>query len=307
MNKSCNESEQAWPPAISYLNTAYTASILVAGLLLNAVALWVLCCRLPRWTETRVYMVNLAAADLCLVCTLPFMLHTLKTKEEDQNALFCMFFQGTYLLNRYMSISLIVAIAVDRYLAVRHPLRARGLRSPQQAGAVCALLWLLVASSLATRLVLGRQKHSVCLFGHSMNPGMVIFSLLGFYLPMPVLVFCSLQVVTGLAQRPASDSAQKEATRKASRMVWANLVVFMICFLPLHLVLTVYLATSGHSCSWDHTISILLKFTSKLSNSNCCLDAICYYFMAKEFQEARATTPAVKAHKSQDSLLVTLT
>ncbi|XP_006893559.1 PREDICTED: G-protein coupled receptor 35 [Elephantulus edwardii] len=305
MNISCNFSQKFWPPSVTYLSMAYTGLMLVAGLLLNAVALWVLCCRLPRWTETRIYMVNLAAADLWLLCALPFVLHTLKT--ETQDALFCSFSQGIYLLNRYMSISLITAIAVDRYLAVRHPLCARGLRSPRQAVAVCALLWVLVGGSLVVRSLLGMQENRGCFFGQSSNH-MVIFSLLGFYLPMPVLVFCSLQVVTGLAQRPAADSAQVEATQKATRMVWANLVVFIVCFLPLHLVLTVFLAMNPPTCSqYQAIITSSIHFTSMLSNSNCCLDAICYYYMAKEFQEARVANPRVKAHKSQTSLSMTLT
>ena len=45
----------------------YMGGLLALGLLLNGLALWVLCWRLPRWTETRIYMANLAVADLCLL------------------------------------------------------------------------------------------------------------------------------------------------------------------------------------------------------------------------------------------------
>lgn len=133
----------------------------------------------------------------------------------------------------------------------------------------------------------------------------VVFSLLGFYLQLAVLVFCSLQVVTALAQRPAADAVQAEATRKASRMVLANLAVFVVCFLPFHVVLTLRTAMGLRTCA----IRLALEITSRLSDANCCLDAICYYFMAKEFQEASALTALrtrAKAHKSQDSLCVTL-
>ncbi|XP_075386156.1 G-protein coupled receptor 35-like [Tenrec ecaudatus] len=304
MNTSCNSTLQDWPPLDNYVAKAYTGTLLVLGLLLNGLALWVLCCRLPQWTETRVYMTNLAAADLCLLCSMPFMLHSMKRQEDT---LLCQLSQAIYLVNRYMSISLVTAIAVDRYLALRHPLRARGLRSPRQAATVCALLWALVTSSLVLRWVLGTQEGSFCFSSSSKKSSTTLFSLLGFYLPLALLVFCSLQVLLSLARRPTTDPAQAEATCKAARMVWANLVVFVVCFLPLHVVLTVHLGMVSPSCAWRSRFRCLIYFTSRLSDANCCLDAICYYYMAKEFQEVRMAGLSAKAHKNQDSLCVTLT
>lgn len=302
-NSTCGSRELPGPQAVRYILFIYTGGLLVLGLLLNGLALWVLCCRLLRWTETRVYMANLAVADLCLLCALPFFLHFLKSSTDSP---LCQLSQGIYLANRYMSISLVMAIAVDHYVAVRHPLRARGLRSPRQAVAVCAVLWVLVLGSLVLRWFLDMQDVGFCFSSRSRQKSYtVVFSLLGFYLQLAVLVFCSLQVVTALAQRPAADAVQAEATRKASRMVLANLAVFVVCFLPFHVVLTLRTAMGLRTCA----IRLALEITSRLSDANCCLDAICYYFMAKEFQEASALTALrtrAKAHKSQDSLCVTL-
>ncbi|KAG8508263.1 G-protein coupled receptor 35 [Galemys pyrenaicus] len=292
----CIEALQAlgWP---DHMLRAYSGTLLALGLLLNGAALWVLCCRLPRWTETRVYMVNLAAADLCLLCALPFLLRSLRLPAGD--SLFCQLSQAVFLVNRYMSVSLVTAIALDRYLALRHPLWARRLRSPGRAGAVCAGLWLLVASSLGVRWWLGRQEGGFCFSSsareHSSGS---VFSLLGFYPPLAVVVFCSLQVLAALARRPATDAAQAEATRKATRMVWANLLVFVVCFLPLHLVLTVRLAWGRGFCPLEYALLV----TSSLSNANCCLDAVCYYFVAREFQEVSAPRSSAKACSGQDSV-----
>ncbi|XP_032336590.1 G-protein coupled receptor 35 isoform X1 [Camelus ferus] len=299
-NRTCGQEK----PGSAQVLYTYTGALLVLGLLLNGWALWVLCHRLQRWTETRIYMANLAVADLCLLCALPFFLHSLKRKSPT-DTLLCQLSQGVYLVNRYMSISLVMAIALDRYVAVRHPLRARALRSPRRAVAVCAALWALVVSSLVLRWFLGRQEGGFCFSNSSRQSSYTtIFSLLGFYLPLAVLVFCSLQVVAALAPKPAADTGQVESTQKAARMVWANLVVFVVCFLPFHVVLTVQVATGLHSCA----LHLALDVTSKLSNANCCLDAVCYYYMAKEFQEASALAvpPSAKAHKSQESLCVTL-
>lgn len=304
MNSSnCSFSEVSWPPWVVHIRYAYLGVLLALGLPLNGLALWLLCRRLQRWTETRVYMANLAVADLCLLCALPFLLRSLVGSSGDTP--FCQLSQGIYLVNRYMSISLVTAIAVDRYVAVRHPLRARGLRSPRQAAAVCVALWVLVAGSLLIRWVLREQDGGFCFSNPSrQNPKSSIFLLLGFYLSLAVLVFCSLQVVTALGQRPAADPGQAEASQKAVRVIWANLAVFVFCFLPLHVVLTLRTAMGLHNCA----IHIALIVTSKVSDANCCLDAICCYYLAKEFQEASALTrlPGALAHKSLDSVCVTL-
>lgn len=101
---------------------------------------------------------------------------------------------------------------------------------------------------------------------------------------------------------------QVEATQKATRMVWANLAVFIICFLPLHLILTVQVSLNLHTCTARNIFSRALTITAKLSDINCCLDAICYYYMAKEFQDAslRATASSTP-HKSQDTQSLSLT
>ncbi|XP_045054098.2 G-protein coupled receptor 35 [Desmodus rotundus] len=300
-----NSSCPALRPPDTHIHYAYLGLLLVLGLLLNGLALWVLCCRLHRWTETRIYMVNLASADLCLLCAMPFMVYSLMDSSSTGDTVLCQVSQSVYLVNRYMSIGLITAIAVDRYVAVRHPLCARRLRSPRQAGAVCAALWVLVAGSPGFRWALKDQEGGFCFGSHArQRPQIMALSLLGFYLPLAVLLPCSLQVVAALGQRPATEAGQAEATRKAARMVWANLAVFVVCFLPFHVVLTWRLATGLHTC----TISYALYITSRVSDANCCLDAVCYYYVAKEFQEASALAGSlgVKAHKSQDSLCVTV-
>ncbi|CAH6791959.1 G-protein coupled receptor 35 [Phodopus roborovskii] len=304
MNTTCNSS--TWHDSLNYVFCVYSVLLLVLGLLLNGLALWVFCCRMHQWTETRVYMTNLAVADLCLLCSLPFMLYSLKHTSDTP---ICQLSQGIYLVNRYMSISLVTAIAVDRYVAVRHPIRARELRSPRQAAAVCVALWVVVVTSLVVRWRLGLQEGGFCFRSNTRhNFSTISFSLLGFYLPLAIVVFCSLQIVTALVQRPTTDVAQAEATRKATRMVWANLAVFIFCFLPLHVVLTVQVSLGLNTCAARYTFRRALSITSRLSDANCCLDAICYYYMAKEFQDASMSAkPSDTPHKSQDSQSLTLT
>ncbi|XP_030873341.1 G-protein coupled receptor 35-like [Leptonychotes weddellii] len=104
--------------------------ILALGLPLNGLGLWVFCCRLRRWTETRVYMANLVVADFLLLLSLPGVLHMLGQGQGDQEGPLCRVLQSFYYVNTYMSMCLITAIAVDHYTALSFPLRARAPARP---------------------------------------------------------------------------------------------------------------------------------------------------------------------------------
>ncbi|XP_073073947.1 G-protein coupled receptor 35 isoform X1 [Manis javanica] len=129
MNSSnCSSSELAWPRAVTYVLYTYTSLLLVLGLALNGVALWVLCHRLQQWTETRVYMANLAVSDLCLLCTLPFFLHSLRSTVDTP---LCQLSQGIYLANRWLGRAREVASEHRNLWRAKTPLSRRCQGNPQ--------------------------------------------------------------------------------------------------------------------------------------------------------------------------------
>ena len=263
--------------------------ILALGLLLNGLALWVFCCRLRRWTETRVYMVNLASADCLLLLSLPGVLHTLGQAPGAQEGALCRVLQSFYYVNTYMSMWLLTAIAADRYTALHFPLRSRAWRSPRQAALTCAALWVLVIVAVALPAAWLGPGESFC-FGKGRTRGSraLVFSLLLFVLPLVVLSFCSSQVLRHLLREWAQ--AQPQATApilKALCVVTANLATFVLCFLPLHVALLAKLVAqwTGASCPTVQRVAAFVQVASRIANANCCLDAVCYYFVATEFQE----------------------
>ncbi|XP_072496618.1 G-protein coupled receptor 35-like [Notamacropus eugenii] len=282
----------------------YMGTLLALGIVLNALALWVFCCRMKKkWTETVIYMTNLAMADFCLLCVLPIMIYSY-TQSRKEDTVLCQASQSIYLVNRYMSISIITVIGIDRYVAIRFPMQAKRLRSPGLSAIICAVLWAVVIISVATRFVWQIQDGSFCFSNENFKGTKTsIFSLLGFFIPLSILTFCSIQVIVILVRKKKMDTHEKKAIQKAIWIISTNLLVFLACFLPLHMTLSVRLIMEPKTCSsmqaWKNAVII----TSRLSDANCCLDAICYYFVAKEFQEASTQTISTssRSYKLQDS------
>ncbi|NXP22219.1 GPR35 protein, partial [Scytalopus superciliaris] len=262
---------------------------LIFGFLLNAFALRVFCCKLSKWTETRVYMVNLAVADCLLLFTLPFkMLFQFQHLKADS---WCLVLEGGYFISRFMSISIITIVAADRYLAIKHPLKARALRSPLNAVLVSGFLWIVIVCEIILIKVLeNRGQDGLCFEKPNTTPSMITLSVVTveFFIPLVILSYCSIQVITELMRKKNESCHKAKLTRKAVYIVSANLALFIVCFLPLHLghLLRFIMDSRGSSCSAIQSVNNFVHFASVLANTNCCLDAICYYFVSKEFKEA---------------------
>uniref|UniRef100_F6SN29 G-protein coupled receptors family 1 profile domain-containing protein n=1 Tax=Ornithorhynchus anatinus TaxID=9258 RepID=F6SN29_ORNAN len=261
-------------------------TILFLGIIFNSLAVWVFCYKMKKWTETRVYMINLIVADYSLLVSFPFILPTFH--QEDDGTIFCKIIQSIYLINTHMSICSITVIAVDRYIAIKYPLKAKSWRSPKKAVLICGILWIIVIGSISVSAVTG---DNFC-FGKSStrNFESTLFSLLEFFILLIILSFCSIQVIISLIKKKKMAISEEKGVQKALGIVLANLIVFIVCFLPLHVALLLKLVVDSvdASCPVQEGVTAFIRVASRIANSNCCFDAVGYYFVAKEFQEASA-------------------
>ncbi|NXX29957.1 GPR35 protein, partial [Nicator chloris] len=260
--------------------------VLALGIPLNAVAFWVFCCKLKRWTETKVYMLNLIVADSFLFFTLPFLLYFTKYKHPiDQ---LCLAIQNIYFTNMPMSIFIITLIAIDRYIAIKFPLKAKTLRSPLKSASVCGFLWitLIIYSNLYPRLQ--NNWEGCCFRRQSVQPRYfsLFYCICAYFIPLGIVIFCSVQVIRCLKKKMATSPHEAKLLQKAVHIVSVNLCVFAVCFSPFHISLLLRFAVEvAGARSLLPGVTNYIKISACLANCNCCLDAFCYYFAAKEFPE----------------------
>ncbi|NXX64755.1 GPR35 protein, partial [Spizella passerina] len=273
--------------------------VLFLGIVLNVLALWVFCYKLGKWTETRVYMVNLAVADCLLLFTLPFK--TLSQFQRLKVDGWCLVLEGGYFTNRFMSIGIITLIAADRYLAIKYPLRSKALRSPLKAAFASGVLWtVIICETSLIKSFEDRREDDFCFEKSSVTPSVITLcaTIAGFFIPLLILSYCSIQIIAELRRKKTDNCCNAMLTRKAVYIVSANMAVFIICFLPLYLghLVRFILDSVSSDCSAIQSINNFVHFASILANTNCCLDAICYYFVNQEFKEA---SPKLAKSKSE--------
>ncbi|NXB69745.1 GPR35 protein, partial [Donacobius atricapilla] len=260
--------------------------VLALGIPLNAIAFWVFCCKLKRWTETKVYMINLIVADSFLLFTLPFLLYFTKYKHPVDHL--CFAIQNIYFTNMPMSIFVITLIAIDRYIAIKFPLKAKILRSPLKSASICGFLWILliIYSNLYPRI--HSNWEGCCFRRQSVQHShfSLFYTICGYFLPLGIVIFCSVQVIRCLKQKMATNPHETQLFQKAVHIVSVNLCVFAVCFSPFHISLLLrYAVEVAGALSLLPRVTAYIKISACLANCNCCLDAFCYYFAAKEFPE----------------------
>ncbi|XP_067109768.1 G-protein coupled receptor 55 [Osmerus mordax] len=265
--------------------------IFLMGLVLNTLALVVFCVLLRKWTESTIYMTNLALMDLLLLLLLPFKMHATNNQWSAKHHLLCSFLESMYFVGMYGSIYTIVCIAVDRWVAIKHPFRAKQLRSPQAALGTCVLVWFLTLGGISP--IYGfrqaRDEDFHCFHGFSekgWTPAVVgCLEVFGFLGPALVLVGCSVQSVKTL-----KNSGQER--RACERIIYSSLCAFLLPFTPSHLaILLQFLVRHGviKDCRTQTKISLFLQVSMSLANITCCLDAFCYYFIAHEVRSSKHT------------------
>ncbi|NWH19842.1 GPR35 protein, partial [Grus americana] len=260
--------------------------VLILGIPLNVIAFWVFCCKLKRWTETRVYLINLMVADSFLLFALPFLIYFTSYNHPIDNL--CFTIQNIYFANMPMSILIITLIAIDRYIAIKFPLKSNILQSPLKSASICGFLWIVLIIYSYLRQKFHKAKENFCFRKESTEPNyLTLFSIIfGFIIPLGIVIFCSVQVIKCLKKKMATSPHETKLIQKAIHIVSVNLCVFVVCFSPFYITLLLRFAVDiAGACSLLSEVRASVWICACLANSNCCLDAVCYYFAAKEFQE----------------------
>ncbi|KAL2775068.1 C-X-C chemokine receptor type 1, partial [Daubentonia madagascariensis] len=267
------------------------ALVFLLSLLGNSlVVLVILYSRVSR-SVTDVYLLNLAMADLLFALTLPIWA-TSKVIGWIFGTPLCKLVSLLKEVNFYSGILLLACISVDRYLAIVHATRAL-TQKRHLVKFMCLGIWGL-SLILSLPFFLFRQTYKpnnsnpVCyeVLGNDTAKWRMVLRILphtfGFVLPLLVMLFCYGFTLRTLVK---AHMGQKH---RAMRVIFAVVLIFLLCWLPYHLVLLadtlMRTQVIAESCERRNDIDRALDATEILGFLHSCLNPFIYAFIGQNFR-----------------------
>ncbi|KAK9513614.1 hypothetical protein VZT92_027133 [Zoarces viviparus] len=258
--------------------------IFMAGTLGNGVVIYVTGCRVKR-TVNSVWFLNLALADFLFTAFLIFKIISTSQAQQWQFGRFmCKLFHFVSLVNMFASVFLLTAISLDRCLSICVVVWAHNKRTVRKAQVICVVIWMTAAVCSTPdvtfrHLVFIEEKFYCSYFGTTPFWSLYMFRfVMGFLIPFLVILvsYVAIGVRTGRMQ-----TARKQRSR---RIIFAIIVAFFICWLPLHII---YIIDVNAMTNPD--LRKIGQIGGPLAHSlaflNSCLNPILYVFMCDEFQK----------------------
>ncbi|XP_030066195.1 probable G-protein coupled receptor 34 [Microcaecilia unicolor] len=263
------------------------------SLLSNTLAFWVFWYNPQRKVSMTVYMRHLVVSHLLLSLCLPFRI---AYQNYPGPMILCKIVGAFFYINMYAGIMFLSLISLDRYLKIIKPLQQFKIHSIQWSTAASITVWLTIFISILFFIILDR--------GHGPCSGKCFHfkerSSLGATCNMIVVVaFYILLLLFIYSYSKISAKLYKFSWRKSQPQVRRNsmavtktlivLVVFILCFIPYHVVRVPYILAQRDiisSLPWKQTLHTVNELVLCISAFNSCLDPLIYFFLSNSFRKA---------------------
>ncbi|KAM9860662.1 C5a anaphylatoxin chemotactic receptor 1 [Aulostomus maculatus] len=306
-------SSSSWQAeAVRGVQITATLLIFLVGVPLNGLVVWALGLGSNRQlvrrgssgqtraaSSFRIYVLNLALADLVLLLRTPLMLGYLAHHYSwPFGQAFChliVFLRG---LGLYASAFLLCAVALERCLCLLKPVWARLRRPSWAVPLACGLLWLLATIFSAPYLysaVLREQNGTYqCLESGKFDTGLFVTeTMAGFILPLLIFFGSNLAVLLSIwqAATPTPTSSIPTFARRMTRVyhvLFFTMLLFLTCWVPYFVCRFLQALAEGRpDRATLHTRAFYGKYISLfLVYIKSALNPVLYVFAARGLSHA---------------------
>ncbi|KAM3867163.1 histamine receptor H2a [Diretmus argenteus] len=273
---------------------------------------------------TNCFIVSLAVTDLLLgILVLPFSALLQLTDEWPLGPVFCNLYISMDVMLCTASILTLLAISVDRYLAVTIPLRYTSLVLPWRVAASMVCVWTVSVAVSFLPIHLGWNTSNGTVQNHGPGdpamgcrfelnrPYAIIDSLLTFYLPLVAMCWTYLRILhiaraqakriisarpactttsyNGRNNPPTSTTVVSTVTavalreHKATVTLAAVIGAFVMCWLPYFILFTVMGLREQSDPGPEYAVVVWLGY------ANSALNPILYAALNRDFRSAYAS------------------
>ncbi|XP_023828819.1 2-oxoglutarate receptor 1 isoform X2 [Salvelinus sp. IW2-2015] len=240
-----------------YLPVMYSV-IFTVGLLGNVTSIAIYLAKLRPWKSSSIIMVNLALTDLLYVLSLPFLVY-----------------YYTHVL--------------------AHPLRTAQVQQKRWGILACAAVWAIAGAEIVpmlTMITMENNNNKTTCWDFASNDLVVVWwygwllTVLGYLLPLVVVVVCYAGIARELAKGPHTHSPCRVRARRLTVLI---LVVFVVCFLPYHVLRILRIDTRRKpesSCMLENWVHAAYIISRPIAGLNTFFNLGLYTLAGDKFQQA---------------------
>ncbi|XP_023828818.1 2-oxoglutarate receptor 1 isoform X1 [Salvelinus sp. IW2-2015] len=278
-----------------YLPVMYSV-IFTVGLLGNVTSIAIYLAKLRPWKSSSIIMVNLALTDLLYVLSLPFLVYYYTHGESWVLGEFmCRFVRFGFHFNLYGSILFLTCLAVFRYVVLAHPLRTAQVQQKRWGILACAAVWAIAGAEIVpmlTMITMENNNNKTTCWDFASNDLVVVWwygwllTVLGYLLPLVVVVVCYAGIARELAKGPHTHSPCRVRARRLTVLI---LVVFVVCFLPYHVLRILRIDTRRKpesSCMLENWVHAAYIISRPIAGLNTFFNLGLYTLAGDKFQQA---------------------
>ncbi|KAJ8248997.1 hypothetical protein GJAV_G00230050 [Gymnothorax javanicus] len=247
-------------------------------------------------STTNTFILNLSIADLSfLLFCVPFQATIYSLPEWVFGAFFCKFVHYFVMVCMLVSIFTLVAMSVDRYIAVVHAKKSPCIRNKKNAVTGVCTIWFL------SFIFAVPVAHHQTLISHPEAPNSsfcweewpdkvpkhsykVTILIIGYLLPLVLITCCYAKVLFHLHKKMKNMSKKSERSKKkTAQTVLLVVAAFLICWMPHHII--AMWVEFGRFPLNDASFAFRI-LSHCLAYGNSCVNPILYAFLSENFRKA---------------------
>uniref|UniRef100_G1KSC1 Endothelin receptor type B n=1 Tax=Anolis carolinensis TaxID=28377 RepID=G1KSC1_ANOCA len=293
-----------------YINTVVACLVFVLGIIGNSTLLRIIYKNKCMRNGPNILIASLALGDLLLiVIDIPINLYKLHAEKWPFGVEICKLVPFIQKTSVGITVLSLCALSIDRYRAVASWSRIKGIGVPKWTAVEIVLIWV-VSLVLAIPEAIGfdmipmdykGEKLRVCL----LNPRqetyfMQVYKeakdwwLFSFYFCLPLAItalFYTLMTCEMLRKKSGMQIALNDhlkQRREVAKTVFCLVLVFALCWLPLHLgrilKFALYDERDPNRCELFSFLLVLNYIGINMASLNSCINPIALYLVSKRFK-----------------------
>uniref|UniRef100_H2ZYF3 Galanin receptor type 1 n=1 Tax=Latimeria chalumnae TaxID=7897 RepID=H2ZYF3_LATCH len=248
-------------------------------------------------STTNTFILNLSIADLSfLLFCVPFQATIYSLPEWIFGAFLCKFVHYFVMVTMLVSIFTLVAMSVDRYIAVVHAKRSHCIRNKKNASIGVSVIWVL-----SFVIAIPVAQHQTLMTWHQEAPNSsfcweewthkgskqtykVTIVIIGYLLPLVLISCCYAKVLCHLHKKVKNMSKKSERSKKkTAQTVLLVVAVFLFSWMPHHII-SMWVEFGDFPLN---DASFAFRIISHcLAYGNSCINPIIYAFLSENFRKA---------------------